>query len=74
MILKDVARYTDAESIFLYQMGKVGPSSMEASLKNTIYYHNLYNNPPNPPHLRLSYPLGPDWMKYILRLFLKESF
>lgn len=73
MILKGVTRYTDADSIFLYQMGKVGSSSMEASLKNTVHFHNLYNNPPNPPHLRLSYPLGPDRMKYILGLFLKRK-
>ena len=32
--------------IFIYQMGKVGSTSLEASIENAVWTHTLYNNGP----------------------------
>jgi len=40
------ARYTDDECILIYQLGKVGSSTIENSIPNSIHTHTLYGNAP----------------------------
>lgn len=38
--------FSDESNILIYQMGKVGSTSLELSLPNAKHLHTLYNNPP----------------------------
>jgi len=62
----------DVDSVFVYQMGKVGSSAIESSINNAVHLHNLFVNPPNPPHFRLLYPGGGEKLKYFLKLSFKR--
>ncbi len=44
--------YRDESSILIYQMGKVGSTSIEKSLPSSIHIHSLFNNPPCFVHLK----------------------
>jgi hypothetical protein len=45
--LKETYRiYSNVDNVLIYQMGKVGSTSLENSLKNSIHIHTLYGNPP----------------------------
>jgi hypothetical protein len=43
-----VARFRAAETVFIYQMGKVGSTSLENAIPNSLHLHSLFNNPPCP--------------------------
>ena len=53
-MLKKIAKYTD-KSLLIYQMGKVGSSSLEASLPNGVQVHDFYYNPPCYVHRKIAY-------------------
>lgn len=40
--------YLNSENIIIYQMGKVGSTSLEKSLPNSFHTHTLYAKEPNP--------------------------
>ena len=40
------ATYTCEDNVLIYQLGKVGSSTLESSIKNSIHTHSLYGNPP----------------------------
>ena len=40
---KLIAKYTAPETIFIYQMGKVGSTTLEYSLPNAVHLHAFYN-------------------------------
>jgi hypothetical protein len=41
-----IKTYANKESILVYQMGKVGSTSLENSLHSAIHLHTFYNKPP----------------------------
>lgn len=43
--------FRNEESILIYQMGKVGSTSLENSLTQSLHFHTLYGNSPCWPHL-----------------------
>ncbi|SFH35442.1 putative capsular polysaccharide synthesis family protein [Modicisalibacter xianhensis] len=43
--IADVKKFRNAE-VYIYQMGKVGSSSLEASIPNSVHMHTLYGNSP----------------------------
>ncbi|WP_167714334.1 putative capsular polysaccharide synthesis family protein [Vibrio breoganii] len=45
-------KWTDESRILIYQMGKVGSTSLEMNLKNSLHFHSLYNNSPCFPHFQ----------------------
>jgi hypothetical protein len=47
-IKKFLKKYSDENNILVYQMGKVGSSSLEKSLLGSIHEHSFFENPPNP--------------------------
>lgn len=47
-ILEFVRKYTDSRNVLIYQMGKVGSSSLASSIKDSIQVHTLYSNFPTP--------------------------
>lgn len=49
MLVKEfIKKYSDEKNILVYQMGKVGSSSLEKSLSGSIHEHSFFGNPPNP--------------------------
>lgn len=38
-----IAQLLDSENVLIYQMGKVGSTSLESSVKNSLHFHTLYN-------------------------------
>lgn len=40
------ARYSDEDCVLIYQLGKVGSSSIENAIPNSIHTHTLYGNAP----------------------------
>lgn len=48
------SKYKREIPIIIYTMGKVGSSSLEASIDGAIHLHSLYGNPPNPPNYALN--------------------
>jgi len=42
-LLADWKKYRDEDSILIYQMGKVGSTSLEESIPSSIHMHRLYN-------------------------------
>lgn len=71
--MKVTRKFQTEENILIYQMGKVGSSSIEHSISGAIHFHNLYLNPPNPPHYQLLYPSWSSKLKYSLGLMMKRS-
>jgi len=45
-LLTDWKNYADERHILLYQMGKVGSTSLEKTISGSIHFHTLYNNRP----------------------------
>lgn len=43
--IKDYKKYKNSE-VLIYQMGKVGSSSLEKSIENSVHLHTLYANSP----------------------------
>ena len=50
--ISKLKKYSSEDCILIYQMGKVGSTSIEHSLKNSIHLHTLYNNSPCHVHQR----------------------
>lgn len=49
-IQRDIYRtWSDPQRILIYQMGKVGSTSLQAMVPGSIHLHNLYDNHPCPP-------------------------
>jgi hypothetical protein len=48
LLTKTIKKYSDEKNILVYQMGKVGSSSLERSLPGSIHKHSFFGNPPNP--------------------------
>jgi hypothetical protein len=48
--------YRDEKNILIYQMGKVGSTTIENSIPNSIHLHTLYNNPPCWIHQKIRRP------------------
>ncbi len=44
--IEDWKVYSNEENFLIYQMGKVGSTSLEVSIKNSIHFHSLYGNWP----------------------------
>lgn len=44
--------FKDEKKILIYQMGKVGSTSLENSLPESLHFHTLYGNSPCRPHLK----------------------
>ncbi|WP_268225534.1 putative capsular polysaccharide synthesis family protein [Sinomicrobium oceani] len=42
-IIELIKKYLDANDILIYQMGKVGSTSLENSLSNSTHFHTLYD-------------------------------
>lgn len=38
-----IKKFKDANNILIYQMGKVGSTSIESSVKDSLHFHTLYN-------------------------------
>lgn len=71
---KKLSKFSDEDAVLIYQMGKVGSSALEVSLDNCLHFHNLFLNPPNPPHYKLLYPGRIAKLKYSASLMLKRRF
>ncbi|MEQ5806154.1 sulfotransferase family 2 domain-containing protein [Alteromonas sp. NFXS44] len=65
-------KYNSDEIILIYTPGKVGSSSLEKSLKDSIHTHTLYCNPPNPPHWKLDYYSRIDKFKFHFKQFVRR--
>ncbi|MBQ4849229.1 putative capsular polysaccharide synthesis family protein [Pseudoalteromonas sp. MMG012] len=60
-------KYHDPNSVFIYQMGKVGSTALEQSIDNAIHIHNFYSRT-HPCSLRLKGLAGFGWRYYCKRL------
>lgn len=73
-------RYSDENNILVYQLGKVGSSTLETSIPNSIHTHMLYGNSPCHVHLsqrrrgiiRKTYGLVGDFFKRLAILHRDE--
>ena len=61
------------DAVLIYQMGKVGSSSLASSIKNSFHVHNLYYSGfemfPSPERAKLELR-GLSFLKYILRNYI----
>lgn len=46
-------RLLNDELVLVYQMGKVGSSTIEKSIEGSFHYHTLFRNPPCPPAFKV---------------------
>jgi hypothetical protein len=70
----DYRRYSDKKNILVYQMGKVGSSSLEASLNHAVHTHTLYGNSPcNVGELQRK-PGIKGWLLRQIKFFLRRRF
>lgn len=60
-------KFSDEQAVFVYQMGKVGSTSLEHSLNNAIHIHNFYSRN-HPCQLRLLGLAGFGWRYFVKRL------
>jgi hypothetical protein len=60
-------KYRDPDTIFIYQMGKVGSTTLEHALPNSVHIHNFYSKN-HPCQTRLKGLAGFGWRYYIKRL------
>jgi hypothetical protein len=74
MIFKGFKKYIDPESIFVYQMGKVGSSSLEMNIPKSIHIHNFYDNDPCWVNMRLHFPGYKLYVKYHAFYFIRRLF
>lgn len=44
----NIARLKAPDTVFIYQMGKVGSTALERALPNAVHMHSLFQNPPCP--------------------------
>lgn len=72
-------QFRSDDSVYLYQMGKVGSTSIERTIPNAIHFHTLFRNPPCPPWFKskrsgVHYVNGlmKDFLKYLTIVFRKE--
>jgi hypothetical protein len=45
-LLQDVNAYSNESNLLIYQMGKVGSTSLEETIKDSLHVHSLYSNWP----------------------------
>lgn len=50
----NVSQLKAPDTLFLYQMGKVGSTALERALPNALHMHSLFQNPPCPARQALS--------------------
>ena len=48
-----LAQFRAAETVLIYQMGKVGSTTLENAIPNSLHLHSLFNNPPCPVRAQL---------------------
>jgi len=70
--MRDLKNFTKRNFVLVYQMGKVGSSSIYNSMSGAVNVHTLYGNPPNPPHLQLSYPWLLPRVKYFFSCLVRR--
>jgi hypothetical protein len=61
------------DSIFVYQMGKVGSSTIEKTLRKSVHIHNFFDNDPCWINPRLSFPGYKYWLLYRPFLFFRRQ-
>lgn len=44
--LTDYRRFSNENNVLIYQMGKVGSTSLEEAIPNSVHFHTLYGNSP----------------------------
>ena len=64
MRLRQLVNQFSSDSVLIYQMGKVGSTSLEESLSDALHVHTLYGNPPCKFHKR-------RWKKHPVALLKK---
>ena len=50
----NVSQLKAPDTLFIYQMGKVGSTALEQALPNAVHMHSLFQNPPCPARQALS--------------------
>jgi len=45
-LFQDIKAYSDESNLLIYQMGKVGSTSLEEAIKGSLHVHSLYSNWP----------------------------
>lgn len=70
--ITNIIRYIHPGSVFIYQMGKVGSSSIEASVENSIHIHNFYDNDPCYINMHLHFPGLSRYFKYHMFYFFRR--
>ena len=50
----NVSQLKAPDTLFIYQMGKVGSTALERALPNAVHMHSLFQNPPCPARQALS--------------------
>ena len=48
-----LAHFRAAETVLIYQMGKVGSTTLENAIPNSLHLHSLFDNPPCPVRAQL---------------------
>ena len=67
-----VSEYRDESRPLIYQMGKVGSTMLEHSLKGAINIHTLYANSTCPPHFNIQRRGVKGWVRYELPFYFKR--
>lgn len=60
-------QYTHPDTVFIYQMGKVGSTALENSIEGAVHIHNFYSAN-HPCRVRLAGLAGFGWRYYLKRL------
>ncbi|CAH9056756.1 hypothetical protein PSECIP111854_01857 [Pseudoalteromonas sp. CIP111854] len=63
-------QYSDPDTVFIYQMGKVGSTALEDAIKGAVHIHNFYSHN-HPCKLRLQGLAGFGW-RYYCKRFVQE--
>lgn len=73
MIGAKFKKYASPEFILIYQMGKVGSTSLEAAIEKSANLHTLYNNHPCPYNHTLRYLGLNAWAKERFLTLVKKA-
>ena len=75
-MIKDIInmykRYRNEANVLIYQMGKVGSSSLEHSIPGAINVHTLFANSPCPPHFKNQSRGLKGWLRHSLPFVFKR--
>lgn len=71
--LRQIVNQFSADAVLIYQMGKVGSTSLEKSLADAQHFHSLYSNPPCKIHQerRKKHPVA--WVQKFFGNVLKQG-